>query len=188
MSDPKVFFTSDTHFDHVNITGPKVSQWESGYRNFDTTEEMNEVLIKNWNEKIGPFDTVYHLGDVSFGTPERCRWHLSRLNGIKHLILGNHDKPALANKDMFASVRDVKEIKVGKQKLWLSHYAHRVWNKSHHGVWHLYGHSHDSLPDDPTSLSFDIGVDCHAFSPLSFEEVSAIMAKKKFAAKDHHGA
>jgi calcineurin-like phosphoesterase family protein len=46
----------------------------------------------------------------------------------------------------------------------------------------LYGHSHGDLADDETSLSFDIGVDCHDFYPLSYEEVKAIMAKKKWVA------
>ena len=180
------FFTSDTHFDHKNITGPKVSEWLSGYRNFDDTNEMNEILIKNWNDKVKPGDIVCHQGDVSFGSAERCRVFLQRLNGTKFLCIGNHEKPALANRDMFADVRDVCEIKVGNQRIFLSHYAHRVWNKSHRGVWHLYGHSHGSLPDDPKSNSFDCGVDCHNFAPLSFDEVAAIMAKKTYASVDHH--
>jgi len=64
----------------------------------------------------------------------------------------------------------------------------RVWNKSHHGAWHLYGHSHGTLPDDKNSLSFDVGVDCHNFTPINFEQVSAIMKKKNFKPIDHHGA
>jgi calcineurin-like phosphoesterase family protein len=63
----------------------------------------------------------------------------------------------------------------------------RVWNKSHHGAWHLYGHSHGTLPDDPNALSFDCGVDCHNYTPISFEQVEAIMAKKTFKPIDHHG-
>jgi len=99
-------------------------------------------------------------------------------------------------------------IKIGEQQIWLSHYAHRVWNKSHHGVFHLFAHSHNSLPDDPNSLSFDVGVDATAarlsglpsgktvvagttkpedYRPISFDEVVEIMSKKTFKPLDHHG-
>jgi calcineurin-like phosphoesterase family protein len=187
------FFTSDTHFGHTNIAGPKVSTWPSGYRIFDSVPEMDEALITNWNAKVKQHDTVYHLGDFAFCEASRAIKIRQRLNGVIHLILGNHDKPALAmqrgadaNAKPFASVSDVREVRVGKQSIWLSHYAHRVWNRSHRGVWHLYGHSHGSLPDDPLSNSFDVGVDCHNYAPLSIDEVAAIMAKKTYASVDHH--
>ena len=60
----------------------------------------------------------------------------------------------------------------------LLHYAMKIWRSSFRGTWHLYGHSHGSLPDDPNSLSFDVGVDCHDYYPISYKEVKAIMAKK----------
>jgi len=63
----------------------------------------------------------------------------------------------------------------------------RVWNKSHHGALNLYGHSHGSLPDDPHALAIDVGVDCHNFTPISFEQVKKIMSKKTFKPIDHHG-
>lgn len=180
------FFTSDTHFNHANIAGPKCSTWSSGYRNFDSVQEMNETLIKNWNDKVKKDDVVYHLGDVGFATAELLRPILLRLNGHKYLCIGNHEKAALGNRDQFLQITDVRFAKVGNQLIWLSHYAHRVWDRSHHGVWHLYGHSHGSLPDDPNSMSFDVGVDCHNYSPLSFDEVAAIMTKKTFKPIDHH--
>ena len=62
----------------------------------------------------------------------------------------------------------------------------KVWDKSHHGAWHLYGHSHGSLPDDPNSLSFDIGCNIHDYYPLEFEDVRKIMSTKTFKPIDHH--
>jgi len=173
------FYTSDTHFNHANII-------KYCNRPFNTVEAMNEALIRNWNEKVGPNDSVYHLGDVSFGTPDQCRDILKRLNGKIYLIKGNHEKPALACASRFEWIKDVWEVRDGNQSLWLSHYAHRVWNKGHHGVWHLYGHSHGTLPDDPESNSIDIGVDCHNYVPLSLQEIAAIMSKKNHKPKDHH--
>jgi len=56
----------------------------------------------------------------------------------------------------------------------------RTWNASHHGVWHLYGHSHGTLSDDEKALSIDVGVDCHNFYPISYEEVKELMKAKKW--------
>ena len=68
----------------------------------------------------------------------------------------------------------------GEQMIVLFHYAMRTWNASHWGTYHLYGHSHGSLPDDINSLSFDIGVDCHNYYPLNYAEVKAIMQRKEW--------
>ena len=62
----------------------------------------------------------------------------------------------------------------------------RVWNKSHHGAWQLYGHSHGSLPDDPNALSFDVGCMLFDYEPLEFEDVKKIMSNKNYKPVDHH--
>jgi calcineurin-like phosphoesterase family protein len=81
---PNIFVTSDTHFHHENII-------KYCNRPFSCVEEMDEVLIKNWNSVVKPQDKVYHLGDVYFPKKEKSDWLFSRLNGTKRLILGNHD-------------------------------------------------------------------------------------------------
>lgn len=83
----QIFITSDTHFHHENII-------KYCDRPFKSAEEMDEALVEKWNSVVRPQDKVYHLGDVYF--PKRkdvkyCDWFLSRLNGTKRLILGNHD-------------------------------------------------------------------------------------------------
>jgi calcineurin-like phosphoesterase family protein len=174
------YFTSDTHFNHANII--KYSK-----RPFADVTEMNEALIDNWNAVVGKNDNVYHLGDVGFGDIFKI---VRRLNGNKFLIPGNHDKKNLKSeffKKQWLSIEKEMEISIDGQGLMLSHYAHRTWNKSHRGVYHLYGHSHGSLPDDPNSLSFDVGVDCHNYFPISFEQVCKIMKTKKWKSIDHHG-
>lgn len=172
-----IFFTADTHFDHKNVI-------RFCDRPFKSVDEMNEALIKNWNAKVKPQDTIYHLGD--FCMASEGQRILDRLNGKKHLVKGNHDKKG-AKLNGWESVSDYLEFKHNKQLIVMSHYAMRVWNKSHYGSWMLYGHSHGSLPDDPNAKSFDVGVDCHNYAPLSFSEVKAIMAKKNMVAVDHHG-
>lgn len=82
----KLFFTSDTHFCHSKII-------EFANRPFTSVQEMNEVLVWNWNEVVPKDGIVFHLGDLCFGTSEQWLQILSRLNGNIHLILGNHDIP-----------------------------------------------------------------------------------------------
>jgi len=57
----------------------------------------------------------------------------------------------------------------------------RVWHHSSRGVWHLYGHSHGNLKDDPTSLSIDVGVDSHDFQPWHLDEIRATMESRRHA-------
>jgi calcineurin-like phosphoesterase family protein len=89
-------------------------------------------------------------------------------------------------KGAFQWVKDYYELTVeeadapgGTQSIVLFHYALRVWNRAHYGAWHLYGHSHGTLPDIPGSLSLDVGVDCHDFTPLSYNEVKAMMNARR---------
>ena len=58
------------------------------------------------------------------------------------------------------------------------YYAMRVWNRAHHGAWHLYGHSHGKLPEAATFLSMDVGVDTHDFRPWHFDEINLLMTEK----------
>ena len=178
MSEP--FFTSDTHFYDENIL-------QIFNRPFKTVDAMNKALIENWNAKVKQDDLVYHLGDFALGcTPKQLKGILDQLNGCIILIRGNNDSVVELVRHRFAAIMDYSEIAVkdadapnGKErKIALLHYAMRVWRGSHNGSWHLYGHSHGTLPDDPNSLSFDIGVDCWDYSPLSYQEVKAVMASK----------
>jgi len=164
-----IYFTADTHFGHKNIC-------KYCNRPFSSVEEMDESLIENWNRCVKPADTIYHLGDFVFGNAERVQHYLRRLNGNKIFVRGNHD----SHLHKVVDARDVREIKVEQQYIFLSHYAHRVWDKSHHGSWHLYGHSHGTLPMYGNSL--DVGVDVWAFAPVSFEQI-----KETFLQQPYHG-
>lgn len=178
-----VWFTSDTHISHANVI--KYSK-----RPFKNVTEMNGEIMNRWNEVVRPGDTVYHLGDVASEKDEDYLYnYICRLNGQKHLILGNHDRGILKTnvKSLFASISTLKDIKVDDQHIVLCHYAMRVWNKSHYGAWQLFGHSHGSLPDDPNLLSCDVGVDCWNYTPVSFEQLKHVMSKKTFKPIDHHG-
>ena len=85
---PAVFLTSDTHFSHAGVCkflredGTKLRPW-------DDPNEMDECMVKSWNERVRPNDKVYHLGDVVMHRKALSILH--RLNGDKVLIRGNHD-------------------------------------------------------------------------------------------------
>ena len=85
---PGVFLVSDTHFGHAGVCrflredGSKLRPW-------DDPEEMDEAMVRAWNERVRPNDKVYHLGDVVIN--RRSLTTMSRLNGDKVLIRGNHD-------------------------------------------------------------------------------------------------
>lgn len=174
------WFTADTHFGHANII-------KYCNRPFANVTEHDEKLISNWNTKVQPEDHVYHLGDFAFGRVEYVANIRRRLHGNIFFIEGNHDKTTREIRNTFGWYDKVRSIRIEEDEYFLSHYAHRVWNKSHHGVVHLYGHSHGTLPDDTNALSMDVGVDCHKYSPISVAEVKAFMARKNFKPIDHHG-
>jgi calcineurin-like phosphoesterase family protein len=156
---------------------------------------MNSKIIENHNSLVKPDDICFFLGDFCFGDLSQWEYYRNQLNGNITLIKGNHDKIQNGQvAHLFDGVYDYLELKVNDkdarddtQLIVLCHYAFRVWNKSHHGAWHLYGHSHGTLPDDPNSQSFDCGVDCHNYKPLSYQEVKNIMKTKSFTPIDHHG-
>jgi calcineurin-like phosphoesterase family protein len=169
----EVWFTADHHFGHKGILKHR--------SRFSSLVEMHHTLVEAWNSRVKRGDTVYHLGDFLWKEPfdYRC------LNGDVVLIIGNHDK----RQKVPFPVHNTLQVKVNGQKIWLSHYAHRIWPSSHHGSWHLYGHSHGSLPDDPNALSMDVGVDCHPeFAPFGMEEIQGHMSHKTYRPVDHHGS
>lgn len=155
-----IWFTSDTHFNHDNII-------KYCNRPFSSITEMNEALIKNWNELVKPDDTIYHLGDFGFGKIENI---VRRLNGRKYLIIGSHDKNIKRN--LFEKVDHIMIV----ENIVLCHYSMRTWPKSHRNSYHLYGHSHGKL--DGLGKSFDAGVDCWDFKPISIEKVKEEMNKR----------
>jgi calcineurin-like phosphoesterase family protein len=185
--EKQIWFTSDTHFGHKNII--KFSS-----RPFKDENHMDEELVKSWNEVVHKDDDVYHLGDVSLGNPTKLTDILNRLNGNIHLITGNHEKSVFkktTNVERFVWIKNYHEMTVDKQFIVMCHYGFRVWNKSHHGSWMVYGHSHDSMEDEVWGRSMDVGVDSAAritgeYRPFSYREISNIMEKRRHNPVDHH--
>ena len=164
-------------------------------RDFNDVDHMNESLITSWNNVVGVDDDVYLLGDVSLCDPKRTELILNRLNGKIYLIMGNHEKSVLRKqytRDRFEWIKGIHElyvkddsVKGNRQLLVLCHFAMRVWDKSHHGSIHLYGHSHDNLDREGKywGRSMDVGVDAAyrilgEYRPFSYCEIMGIMKKR----------
>ena len=180
FSDPgAVMFTADTHFGHANI----IRFCDRPYRD---TFHMDESLVENWNQVVKPGQIVFHLGDFGFkGSAGKLGRLYERLNGKIILIQGNHDHPKTLK--MFSEIHDLAEVHVGKQRIILCHYAMKVWPASHHGAWHLHGHSHGTRPERLNQKVLDIGVDSWNWAPVSLTQIDREMHRHGGETVDHHG-
>lgn len=153
-----------------------LTRWPSGYRDFDTIEDMDNTIIDNINLMVEPDDVLYHLGDFTMGGRRDVVKYRNRIHcKTIHLIFGNHDKgarkAASQGLKLFASVSDYEEIKINGQQIILCHYPFTSWNRSHHGSWHLHGHVHGVPMKSDYSHRLDVGVDTNEFRPYSFEDI-----------------
>ena len=169
-----IWFTSDLHLNHravVRMCG----------RPFESVDEMNDILIRNFNECVKNNDTVYILGDLSHRTPViEVNNFITRLNGKKILCKGNHDKRY--DSSLFEGIYDFLEISVHGVNISLMHYPMMSWPKSRRGSIHLHGHIHSkgdyNLQQRKEGiLRYDVGVDANNFYPVSIMEIKEFFNK-----------
>lgn len=169
-----IWFTSDLHLNHravVDMCG----------RPFESVEEMTDILIRNFNERVKKDDTVYILGDIAHRTPvTEVNNYISRLNGKKILCKGNHDKRY--DTSLFEGIYDFLEIAVHGVNISLMHYPMMSWPKSRHESIHLHGHIHSNgeynLQQRKEGIfRYDVGVDANNFFPVSIEEIKEFLGK-----------
>lgn len=188
-----IYFTSDPHYYHINVI-------KYCNRPFSSVEEMNEMMIKYWNDTVTPEDTVYCLGDFSMAF-RPVEVFTKRLNGTKYLVPGNHD---------FCHSYHKKSRSADKRKEWTQKYVDNGWivlpeqttldipgvatvNMCHHpyelthasddkykdwrphndGRWLLCGHVHQNWK--VVDRMINVGVDVWDFKPVSVEEISKII-------------
>ena len=150
--------------------------------------------MENINAVIGVDDHLYHLGDFCFGDP------LKYLNQIKcrniHFVVGSHDKEMWQHRNRFVEFKEKICKNINGQFVVMTHCAHLVWERSHHGTAHAFGHNHARLGNSREGIfgneyqkalalivsrakMHDVGVDGHNFKPYSFDEFMAIINKKE---------
>lgn len=176
------FYISDTHFYHKNII-----KYEKVRNHYESFEEMNEDMIKRWNDKVSKEDVVYIIGDLSFRGGDRLVSILERLNGEKVLILGNHDGLISTSikeryfKDV-SSTRFTKDILNGEEvRIHMSHFPLWDWDCHGHreGTIHLYGHIHDKLElRIPKENAYNVSSAIMDLSPSTLDDV--ILYNKKW--------
>jgi calcineurin-like phosphoesterase family protein len=175
------FFTSDFHFNHTNILA-------LCNRPFNDVEEMNETLIKNWNDVVKKNDEVFYLGDWGLGHTvhkDKIKEQLFRLKGTIHFIVGNHDKEILQHcANRFASITHLKTTNIFDNrskksvKVVMCHYPMLEWDGAYKGSIHLFGHCHGNLNKmfwKKGTKRHDVGVDVNEFKPLSEDDVLRIV-------------
>ena len=171
------YFTADLHFGHGGII-------DFCNRPFEDVSEMNQTLINNWNSRVSNEDHVYIAGDLFYGGRDAAGQDeaiaiVKKLNGILHLIAGNHDFPYLKNMDyhyLFADVDQIRYLKHDGEHIFLCHYPMAEWSGYFRGSWHIYGHIHNQKNTayqymSTQSKALNAGVDICGFMPVTFQEL-----------------
>lgn len=159
----RTWFTADLHLDHANII--KYCQ-----RPFKDIEEMNYRLISNWNSRVKPEDTVFHIGDFCFKeTKHKAQDFIDQLKGKIIFIKGNHDR----NNGVNTPIEDLR-ITLGGKEFLLIHNPANGWA----GFYlNLVGHVHQKWKcqtftfEGKTYDTFNVGVDVHDFHPININEI-----------------
>lgn len=169
-----IYFTSDLHFGHENII-------RFCDRPFKNAEEMDKVLIENWNNTVHKNDTVYVLGDFTMiKDPKIVDEYISKLNGKIFFLHGNHDgwikNYDFSKNDKVSFVGEYSEVSFNQRRIILFHYPIDEWNHYFRGSYHFHGHQHNheeyNLENIKKGLKrYDVGVDANDFKPVSINKI-----------------
>ena len=179
------YFTSDWHLDN------RISSRNCEQRGFKFCADMNNVIIDNVIKTVPKGSILFNLGDLSSTlTEDFLNPYLNRLwkAGIQmQWIYGNHDYKKTFNHRCISWQGWQKTIKCDGQKIFLNHYPCHVWDSSHYGAWHLFGHIHTGDATDKkmkeNNITFlgkmyNVNIDMNDMKPLSFSEIKVIMDSK----------
>ena len=172
---PSVFLVSDTHFGHAGVCRFVRNDGVTKLRPWDTAEEMDEAMVKAWNERVRPTDKVYHLGDVVIN--RKALGIMRRLNGDKVLIRGNHD--IFKDTDYREHFRELRAYHVMNGMI-LSHIPIHSESLGRFGT-NIHGHTHANrvmMPGFNGKITDIVDVRYHCvcvehtdFAPILFEDV-----------------
>ena len=171
---PAIFLVSDTHFGHAGVCRFTEDDGVTKIRPWTDPDEMDEAMVKMWNETVRPNDKVYHLGDVVIN--RKALGIMRRLNGDKVLIRGNHD--IFRDEEYREHFRELRAYHVMNGMI-LSHIPIHPESLGRFGV-NIHGHLHtnrvmkrDFFSDE---LMIDLSYHCvcveqTGFKPILFEDV-----------------
>lgn len=161
----RIFFISDTHFNHVNIM-------KYCNREFKSIEEMNKVIIRNWNATVRKDDVVYFLGDFCLGGADQIEIFAKQLNGRKRMVCGNHDKsPALY---LAAGFEEVSRNTIIVDEFFIASHKPVFLNEKIPYV-NIHGHIHNTeqvlFNTDGKNLYYNVSVEMINYTPIDFEVI-----------------
>ncbi|MFH1895686.1 MAG: 2'-5' RNA ligase family protein [archaeon] len=167
-----IFFISDLHLDHSNII-------KFTNRPFKNVNQMNDVIVNNWNSTVTDKDKVYFLGDMAFGKGSRkTSYWLEKLNGNTVFIEGNHEE--VGNTESYSSAYNVVLKYKGKKFLLVHDPAlkPKEWND-----WIIHGHKHNNdLVNYPLinkrNKTINVSAELLAYKPINFNEIMKLMETK----------
>lgn len=155
------FIISDMHFGHKNII-----TYEN--RPFSSIEEMDKVIIDNWNKTVKNEDKIFILGDVSFYNKEKTKEIIASLNGYKILILGNHDKERTLTWWREAGIDEVISYPIILDEFYILSHEPVYISKSMPYA-NIHGHIHHLKYDD--IQYFNASVECINYTPVNFNSI-----------------
>ena len=169
------YYVSDLHFGHANVI-------KFDNRPFETVEEMDRVMIENWNARVSDEDHVYIVGDLIFRSGNAPEWYLKQLKGHKHLVVGNHDHKWLKGmmeekrEKFFDDIQQMMFIMDQGNEIHLCHFPIAEWAKFHGGAYHIYGHIHNRTDDAYQFLkqydhALNAAVSINHYMPVTFQEL-----------------
>lgn len=165
---PSVFLVSDTHFGHAGVCRFMRNDGVTKLRPFEDPAEMDEFMVKAWNERVGKNDKVYHLGDVVIN--RKALGIMRRLNGDKVLIRGNHD--IFRDDEYRQHFRELRAYHVMNGMI-LSHIPIHEESLGRFGV-NIHGHLHANrvMKDGDIDPRYHcVCVETTDFAPILFEDV-----------------
>lgn len=163
------WFTGCSHFFHDNTW--KLFKRDDGtpLRNFTCNSDMHEHMIDKWNKYIKPEDYVYHLGDVTFQYHAGFNELMSRLNGRKRLIIGNHDK--IWNPALMRWFEKADLWKGFKESNFTATHIPMPLEHLRDGAFNVHAHLHQNLKSDPHYIN--VCMDARDYWPVHLDDIVA---------------
>lgn len=180
------WFISDTHFFHAKLLTFEKKDGHKCRSQFSCIEEMNELMVERWNARVKQGDKVWHLGDVALGLSGKeyetvLDPFLSRLNGRKNLVVGNHDK--IKNRILHKHFQHMELWKHYGKDVYgaafiLTHIPQDLGQLRKANI-NLHGHIHDDLMDKPNYIN--VCCEHTNYAPVHLDEILTEIRKRGLA-------
>ena len=170
-----IYYIGDMHLGHQRVI-------EYDLRPYETVEEMDAALIKNWNSVVTENDDIYIMGDFIYRSSHVATYYLKQLKGRKHLIIGNHDLKTIEDEaacTCFDSIERLGYVKDGDADVVMCHYPIAEWNgkrRKKNKSYHVYSHIHNRKDETYGFMrrqknAFNAGCMINNFTPVTLQQL-----------------